>query len=768
MRRFRFLLLGFSSFIVSFLVSLVTPGSWVNRAIATTMCGVMGACSPGAVANFLQGGDRAFAADVPVLVGQRSSEFDDDLSASPLQGPGQSTPSQTQKIEPNGIRSDFNEPDIQSNDLPQINNPSKLNNDGQGKLSAIPKTISFGPPEIKSNSSDYFEVSQSSPEGCSHTSLFRRTSDGGAYQESIRFQSPGIDICGTESFLVKLEARGNKIELTQDALKGSLLFELEQKEIQVLYRSTEGLKKIGVLPVIDNSGKQTYEPRSKYLTDNHQTLNQPLCSDKYKKRCKLLDDSKKIFDILSGSILIGSTILSLGTFLGMAGFAGAAVAAAPALAAIGAASAVIGLGYWILQGGMPPLPIPGATYKTVGIGFAAARSTINMIKAGNQFLFDVASKVTEVTPKDRGLNKGLETLNLGLAGMRKDLGIDWCDSQEIKDKLKSVNRPPRKVDGSRTRQGRSYGDPHIITFDGYSYDFQTIGEFTLVKSNEEGFEVQVRQSAVPGTASQVSLNTGAAMKVGNQRVAFYAKDFPDSDTSTPVRIDGKPVNINGEFPLDGGSITGTNGVYTVNWDSGEQVTINSFSTGGMQLLNVAPSVPEEAGRYTGILGDLDGNPNNDLRTRSGKVIPTKSGSTYGTLKNVISSVVSIPLPISQLETAFFDQLYKDFGDSWRISQNESLFDYAPGKSTETFTKRGFPNTYLRLASFIAPQLKHAEAICQKANVGADMMDGCIFDVANTGEAGFAQVAANMVVGKVKQRAEQEIRKRIPLPFSLPF
>ncbi|NJM47562.1 MAG: hypothetical protein HC860_16500 [Alkalinema sp. RU_4_3] len=294
MRRFRFLLLGFASFIVSFLVSLVTPGSWVNRAIATTMCGVMGACSPGAVAQFLQGGDRAFAADVPVLMGQRSSEFDDDLDASPRQNPGQSTPSQTQKVEPNGIRSDFSEPDIKSNDLPQINKPSNFNNDGQDNLSKIPKTISFGAIETKSNSSDSFEVSQSSPEGCSYTSLFRRTSNGGAYQESIRFQSPGIDICGTESFFVKLDARGNKIELTQDALKGSLLFELDQKEIQVSYRSTEGLRKIGVLPVVDNSGKQTYRSTSEYLKDTYQKQDRQSCSDKYKKLCDFINSSKAI------------------------------------------------------------------------------------------------------------------------------------------------------------------------------------------------------------------------------------------------------------------------------------------------------------------------------------------------------------------------------------------------------------------------------------------------------------------------------------------
>jgi hypothetical protein len=81
MRRIRFKVLGFASFVMAFFLSLFTPGSWVNRAIATTMCGVIGACSPGAIANLMKGGDRAFAADVRVLVADRSSEFDDAIEA---------------------------------------------------------------------------------------------------------------------------------------------------------------------------------------------------------------------------------------------------------------------------------------------------------------------------------------------------------------------------------------------------------------------------------------------------------------------------------------------------------------------------------------------------------------------------------------------------------------------------------------------------------------------------------------------------------------
>jgi hypothetical protein len=55
----------------------------------------------------------------------------------------------------------------------------------------------------------------------------------------------------------------------------------------------------------------------------------------------------------------------------------------------------------------------------------------------------------------------------------------------------------------------SYGDPHLITFDGYRYSFQTVGEFILAKSSDRVFEVQTRQSPVNRS---LSLNSAVAMR----------------------------------------------------------------------------------------------------------------------------------------------------------------------------------------------------------------------------------------------------------------
>jgi hypothetical protein len=307
-------------------------------------------------------------------------------------------------------------------------------------------------------------------------------------------------------------------------------------------------------------------------------------------------------------------------------------------------------------------------------------------------------------------------------------------------------------------KGTSYGDPHMITFDGFKYSFQTVGEFTLVKSTDGNFEVQARQGAI---SNSVAMNTAVAMKIGNTRVALYAKNPPDTDTSTPLRVDGKPTKLeNGTLELPGGGkIQGNSSYYLITAPTGEQVGIN-IDSGRM---DIKPYISGQSGQYIGLLGNANGDPADDLRTRGGKVIPTKENSTYGQVSQALRNVLPVPAPLNQAEKIFFDVVYKEFGDSWRISQAESLFDYPPGKDTGTFTNRSFPNSYLSLNSLLPPQIRQAEEICRKAGVESELMDGCIFDVGQTGDASFAQSAANALLDTAKDRLLQELGNKIPVP-----
>ncbi|NMF65124.1 hypothetical protein DP113_28120 [Brasilonema octagenarum UFV-E1] len=300
------------------------------------------------------------------------------------------------------------------------------------------------------------------------------------------------------------------------------------------------------------------------------------------------------------------------------------------------------------------------------------------------------------------------------------------------------NRP-----NGQLKQGKSYGDPHLITFDGLSYSFQTVGEFIVVKSNDGKFEVQVRHAPVN---SSLSLNSAVAMKVGSDRVAFYSKEFPDSNTSTPLRINGKPTVIQGDsLSLPGGNTIAKSGdTYVVNFSTGEKVVVDTAQVGGNFYFNVSPFVLDsQPERYSGLLGNVNGNPKDDQKIRGGGVLSSKS--TYGDVKQVLNlvGVGQLPVSLNAAEKLYFDQLYKDFANSWRISQKESLFDYLPNKTTENYTDRKFPDKYLKLEMLSSEQVKKARSACEAAKVTQDMMEGCIFDVGFTGFSEFARATAEI-------------------------
>jgi von Willebrand factor type D domain len=352
----------------------------------------------------------------------------------------------------------------------------------------------------------------------------------------------------------------------------------------------------------------------------------------------------------------------------------------------------------------------------------------------------------------------------------------WASSYTSEDKPKcEKKKEPSNRSGKLIAGAKSYGDPHIVTFDGHRYSFQTVGEFILAKSTDGVFEVETRQSPVNRS---LSLNSAVAMRVGNDRVAFYSKDFPDSDTSTPLRINGKPTIVQDKslsLP-GGGSIQKQNyGNYVVQWATGEKVAVTIYSRGQFKYMDVFPFVFEsQANQMVGLLGNVNGKEDDDLRFRSGDILPSKS--TYGNLSQLIQRISPIRLPLGQLEKMYFDQLNKDFGNSWRVTPKESLFDYKEGQSTKSFTDKAFPDAYLTLDMLSPDQLQSARSQCVNAGVQANLLEGCVFDVGFTGYSEFAARTAQVsnildIVESVIPGFKNpipEIIRRLPKIPGLPF
>jgi hypothetical protein len=109
----------------------------------------------------------------------------------------------------------------------------------------------------------------------------------------------------------------------------------------------------------------------------------------------------------------------------------------------------------------------------------------------------------------------------------------------------------------------------------------------------------------------------------------------------------------------------------------------------------------------------------------------------------------------------YEQLYETFAEAWRVNDDTTLFDYAPGTSTDTFTVVGwpentvgqeFPTCNLPDQPGVPPEplpLDQAEAHCSDV-VDEERRANCVQDVMVTGEPGFAE--AYLLTEKIERNA----------------
>lgn len=290
--------------------------------------------------------------------------------------------------------------------------------------------------------------------------------------------------------------------------------------------------------------------------------------------------------------------------------------------------------------------------------------------------------------------------------------------------LDDCKKPPKKTpppkgpvkmceDGADC--GGSNGDPHLVTFDRVAYDFQAVGEFTLVAAvGGDPLEVQVRQSPMAGSRS-ASVNSAVAFRIGVHRVALTL-----TDGATRVHVDGTPIAAPPErTDLAGGGLTrrpsdtGETDGYDVTWPDGSAAAVDQIGRYGYRVL--VRLADGRAGKVRGLLGDFDGDPADDIAPAGG-------------------AALAQPVP--------FATLYPAYADSWRIAPDRSLFAYGDGEDTATFTDRSFPEREVTVADLDPARRSAAERICRWAGVtAAGPLADCVFDVAVSGRGEFAVAGA---------------------------
>jgi hypothetical protein len=269
-------------------------------------------------------------------------------------------------------------------------------------------------------------------------------------------------------------------------------------------------------------------------------------------------------------------------------------------------------------------------------------------------------------------------------------------------------------------QARSYGDPHLNSFDGAMYSFQTVGEFVLAKSTESNFEIQSRQEP---RRDDFSLNTAIAMNVAGDRVCLYANEKPDGDASCAFRVNGHPVTIGaGAYFLDhGGTIIYSGNTYQIKWPTGETVQAIMRRSIDFNFMDVCVHVfPCAQSDMTGLLGNANRNSEDDFDAGSSN----RSIASFSTFGNSTMQQAN-----NEMEKEFLAFMAKDYARKFRITQETSLFDYALGRNTATYTDDRFPIVHRTVADLTPDRQYQARKICEDHGVSGNDLKGCIFDQA---------------------------------------
>ncbi|HMV80921.1 MAG TPA: VWD domain-containing protein [Leptospiraceae bacterium] len=266
---------------------------------------------------------------------------------------------------------------------------------------------------------------------------------------------------------------------------------------------------------------------------------------------------------------------------------------------------------------------------------------------------------------------------------------DGSRGSEGSSRTCSVNNP-----------GHSWGDPHLRTLDGTMYDFQGMGEFWLIRTGEGKAGIQVRQEPWVNN-KKVTVNTAVALAVGTHTVSIYKSGKVYIDKVLTAFTSGKKVD------LGDGTVSLSGKTYTISLKEGSIYTVTLNTT----YINIYLNSVKITGTIAGLLGNCNGNPKDDL----------------------------IPRDETSAITINFNNLYRVFGESWRLRTNESWFEYDAGQSLGSFD--GLPD---KITPLDPAAVATAETACKaKGITNTVLFDACVLDVALTGDPSFADAIAEV-------------------------
>lgn len=300
-----------------------------------------------------------------------------------------------------------------------------------------------------------------------------------------------------------------------------------------------------------------------------------------------------------------------------------------------------------------------------------------------------------------------------------------------------------------TSDGSHDGDPHVLTVDGYKYDFQAAGEFVLLRDGGD-LEIQTRQRPVSTVApSGDGVQGGVEINVCVSITSAVAVGWP----KTKLTFQGGTSAGNAviEIRLNGKVLTSSSHTGTTSVNGG---TLSIFDNNKAEV--VAPDGSRVILNYLWWVGQDTWYFNVDVQN-------TRASAGIMGSRPLGSWLPALPdgKPVKARPSTMLGRykvLYGDFADAWRVDSKTSLFYYGGNESPATYADLNWPPLpgepcAHSLSKMTTPITKNeAENICR--NIDDEYArQNCIADVSATGEKSFAGLYSRKATQRRQNRSD---------------
>ncbi len=172
-----------------------------------------------------------------------------------------------------------------------------------------------------------------------------------------------------------------------------------------------------------------------------------------------------------------------------------------------------------------------------------------------------------------------------------------------------------------------YGDPHIVTLDGLKYTFNGRGEFVMIESSDNSFTLHGRMDTILTSEGMPTPGTVFTSLVARQNQTNTTVQFNLRPTGVRIRLDGTVVSFGDLEQIITEYISlSTNGDNTVSAVFSEGAKMEIKTENGIISVMLITLPSSLKGKTRGLMGNFNGDPNDDLVPRSDTkpISPTSS------------------------------------------------------------------------------------------------------------------------------------------------